>query len=357
MRESRKRKAVSYAESTSGDGNGSDEDAASSVAEEMNSGDSESDDSMDADESSEDDLDPEEDGDNDVVGSDDDDRVKQKGKVKQAPKGTANKSKSTPKAASRPKPSPARAKSAPTSSTSKKSPVNSSRTTTAGGVTNNQGSSSASAIGSVSVTTSVTNASSTGVDITQGPPVTTDAGAKKLVTQYMRQQNRPYSAQQMFDNLHKRIPKATLERVLGVLSGPGEGLLCKEYGKAKIYYVDQSFLPAERSAEQLQDLQHSVLELQDELKVQLQEEKDKRQLLQARRAEPDDNELDRFASCAYAVVVRFAFDHLSCNESLDWYRSWKNGFAESAKRLMHFRLAKCPVLNSPPRKGQNSLDR
>ena len=306
MRESRKRKAVSYAESTSGDGNGSDEDAASSVAEEMNSGGSESDDSMVVDESSEDDLDAEEDGDNDVVGSDDDDdSVKQKGKGKQAPKGAAKNSKSAPKAASRPKASPARAKSAPTSSTSKKSPVNSSRTATAGGVTNNQGSSSASAIGSVSVTSGVTNASSTSVDITQGPPVTTDAGAKKLVTQYMRQQNRPYSAQQMFDNLHKRIPKATLERVLGVLSGPGEGLLCKEYGKAKIYYVDQSFLPAERSAEQLQDLQHSVLELQDELKVQLQEEKDKRQLLQARRAEPDDNELDRYVSCTYSVAVRF----------------------------------------------------
>lgn len=52
------------------------------------------------------------------------------------------------------------------------------------------------------------------IDITQGPPITTDTAAKKLVLQYLKQQNRPYSVLQIHDNLHKRIPKPSLERVL-----------------------------------------------------------------------------------------------------------------------------------------------
>lgn len=126
----------------------------------------------------------------------------------------------------------------------------------------------------------------------QGPPVTTDAGAKKLLTQYMRQQNRPYSSQQLFDNLHKRIPKATLERVLALLSAPAEGLICKEYGKAKIYYVDQAFLPAEKSASQLEALKSAVNELQQEVKTLIQRDKEAKSNLSSLLAEPDDADLE-----------------------------------------------------------------
>lgn len=45
-------------------------------------------------------------------------------------------------------------------------------------------------------------------------PVTTEAAAKKLILQYLKVQNRPYSAIQIHDNLHGRIPKAVLERSL-----------------------------------------------------------------------------------------------------------------------------------------------
>lgn len=78
--------------------------------------------------------------------------------------------------------------------------------------------------------------------IADGPPISTDAAAKKFILQYMKQQNRPYSLLQIFENLRKRVPKPTLERVLGVMSGPGGELLAKEYGKSKIFYMDQSFL-------------------------------------------------------------------------------------------------------------------
>ena len=75
-------------------------------------------------------------------------------------------------------------------------------------------------------------------DITKGPAVATEASAKKLIQQYMTLQNRPYSAIQVFDNLHGRVPKSTVQKVLDSLTSTNV-LNIKEYGKAKIYYVDQ----------------------------------------------------------------------------------------------------------------------
>jgi hypothetical protein len=74
----------------------------------------------------------------------------------------------------------------------------------------------------------------------QGPPATTDAAAKKLLLSYLKTTNRPFSLLQIHDNLHKRIQKASLERLLTVMSS--EGILCKEYGKAKVYFLDQNTL-------------------------------------------------------------------------------------------------------------------
>lgn len=77
-------------------------------------------------------------------------------------------------------------------------------------------------------------------DTMKGPPVTSEAAAKKLIIQYMTQQNRPYSAIQVFDNLHQRITKPVAQRVLDSLSSADDGVLsCKEYGKAKIYFLNQ----------------------------------------------------------------------------------------------------------------------
>jgi TBPIP/Hop2 winged helix domain len=78
-----------------------------------------------------------------------------------------------------------------------------------------------------------------GGDITRGANITTESAAKKLILQYLKLQNRPYSAIQVFDNLHKRIAKPTVERCLSTLSENDGGLRCKEYGKAKIYFFDQ----------------------------------------------------------------------------------------------------------------------
>lgn len=132
-----------------------------------------------------------------------------------------------------------------------------------------------------------------GNDITKGPPVTTEIAAKKLILQYMRQQNRPYSALQIHDNLHKRIPKPTVERVLTTLSGEGGGLICKEYGKAKIYFVDQSTMNSTFTQDDLNDLQEGNDDLKKQLEEIKQQEKQTQHELSTLTNEPSDDELVR----------------------------------------------------------------
>jgi len=52
----------------------------------------------------------------------------------------------------------------------------------------------------------------------------------------MKEKNRPYSLINIHDNLHGKIKKANLEKLLDKLSKGEDGeLTCKEFGKAKIY--------------------------------------------------------------------------------------------------------------------------
>jgi hypothetical protein len=140
-------------------------------------------------------------------------------------------------------------------------------------------------------------------DITRGPPVTTDIAAKKLIGQYLRQQNRPYSAIQIHDNLHKRIQKGTIERVLTSMCLPGAGFICKEYGKAKIYFIDQGTLPADFSADQLEELQAHNEELKKQVELSSAEDRRVREELQQLQAEPTDADLDGLLQEARARVA------------------------------------------------------
>jgi archaellum component FlaC len=67
--------------------------------------------------------------------------------------------------------------------------------------------------------------------------------AFEAVRQYMEQQNRPYSIQNIMDNMHGRIPKKICETVLEKLTDQ-KHLICKEFGKAKIYLANQDKFPA-----------------------------------------------------------------------------------------------------------------
>lgn len=130
-------------------------------------------------------------------------------------------------------------------------------------------------------------------DITRGPPITTDIAARKLIAQYLRQQNRPYSALQIHDNLHKRIQKGTIERVLTSMCQPDGGFICKEYGKAKIYFVDQSTLPSDFTADQLDALQAQNEDLKRQVEEASAEDRRVKEELHQLQAEPADADLDR----------------------------------------------------------------
>jgi hypothetical protein len=187
-----------------------------------------------------------------------------------------------------------------TSKASAKSPAKAKTpaTSKATAKTTSSAATAATAPSATTTSSSVTNILPSGVvDITQGGPVTTDSAAKKLLLQYLKQQNRPYSAIQMFDNLHKRIPKATLERVLTVLCGPGEGVLSKEYGKTRIYFPDQSLLGADQSQHSLETLADENEELKQEVSGLATREKELRGDLAKLKAEPEDNQLERCVHC------------------------------------------------------------
>ncbi|CAA9990104.1 Tat binding protein 1(TBP-1)-interacting protein, putative [Plasmodium knowlesi strain H] len=61
---------------------------------------------------------------------------------------------------------------------------------------------------------------------------------KEKIYKYMKQMNRPYSVINVYDNLHGTISKNVVQKLMDELSTE-EKLQCKEYGKAKVYLVNQ----------------------------------------------------------------------------------------------------------------------
>jgi 26S proteasome regulatory subunit (ATPase 3-interacting protein) len=67
--------------------------------------------------------------------------------------------------------------------------------------------------------------------------------AEQMVYDYLYKQNRPYSALQVFDNLHEQVKKAQVPRVLENLVAQG-AVVEKAFGKTKIYHVNQDNMPS-----------------------------------------------------------------------------------------------------------------
>jgi 26S proteasome regulatory subunit (ATPase 3-interacting protein) len=60
-----------------------------------------------------------------------------------------------------------------------------------------------------------------------------------VLLDYMRRGNRPYSALNVYDNLHGAVGKAVVPRILDKLAADGR-LKSKTYGKAVVYWPDQA---------------------------------------------------------------------------------------------------------------------
>lgn len=83
------------------------------------------------------------------------------------------------------------------------------------------------------------------------------------VLSYMKQQNRPYSALDIFNNLHKAHGKTAIVKSLETLASEKK-LLEKTYGKSKIYVYHQSQFP-DVSDEQLGKLDEKLKSVQCEI--------------------------------------------------------------------------------------------
>lgn len=140
------------------------------------------------------------------------------------------------------------------------------------------------------------------VDITRGPPVQTESKARELILKYIKQQNRPYSAVQIYDNLHHRIVKGTVERVLENAAQKAEsGIRVKEYGKSKIYFPDQSKMEV-ATPNMLANLDREIDDLQAQVKQAHQQEYEHKQELNKIRSEPNDDEIDALLAEKEATV-------------------------------------------------------
>lgn len=138
-------------------------------------------------------------------------------------------------------------------------------------------------------------------DITRGPDVHTEAAAKQLIMKYIIKENRPYSAIQIYDNLHHRIQKSTLEKCLNTLTesyttapnGAKQRLLCKEYGKAKIYFPDQNCFEV-ISERELEQLSAEIEKLTQDADKAQKRDREVHARIAALLAEPSDDDIDRY---------------------------------------------------------------
>ncbi|CAE7423177.1 HOP2 [Symbiodinium natans] len=82
------------------------------------------------------------------------------------------------------------------------------------------------------------------------------------VLEYMRQQNRPFNAQNVFDNLHGAVPKGSVQTIMDALCAAGK-LVLKEYGKIKVYLAAQTAPTADGDEELAATVQQAAAQKKD----------------------------------------------------------------------------------------------
>ncbi|XP_049637354.1 homologous-pairing protein 2 homolog isoform X2 [Suncus etruscus] len=111
------------------------------------------------------------------------------------------------------------------------------------------------------------------------------AGAPEILLRYLQEQNRPYSAQDVFGNLQRDhgLGKAAVTKALEQLARQGR-LREKAFGKQKIYFADQEQFDTVSDADlqgldtkivdltaKLQSLQQSCRHMEAEMQREIQE--------------------------------------------------------------------------------------
>ncbi|XP_064617291.1 homologous-pairing protein 2 homolog [Liolophura sinensis] len=94
-----------------------------------------------------------------------------------------------------------------------------------------------------------------------------DAGAVKAILAYLNRQNRPYSAIDIFNNLHKEFGKTAVVKGCESLAQDGK-IREKTYGKQKVYVADQSQF-ADVDESEIQSMDKRVAEMTEELRTNM----------------------------------------------------------------------------------------
>jgi len=100
----------------------------------------------------------------------------------------------------------------------------------------------------------------------------TDKEAKVAIKEHMIKQKRPYSLQNVLDNMHGLVKRATAQKVLDDLSDD-KTLTCKEFGKIKVYLANQDNFPTV-STEELAKIDEKIKVLKDDLSAKQAKLKD-----------------------------------------------------------------------------------
>lgn len=104
-------------------------------------------------------------------------------------------------------------------------------------------------------------------------------GEEALIYQYMVEQNRPYSFQNILDNLRGQVKKASGQRAADKLVTDGK-LQSKDFGKSRVYLVNQASLPIpdqarlDRLDEEIKEKSTALAELKAEVKTMQQSLRD-----------------------------------------------------------------------------------
>ncbi|KAI8374801.1 Tat binding protein 1-interacting protein-domain-containing protein [Blakeslea trispora] len=111
---------------------------------------------------------------------------------------------------------------------------------------------------------------------------------ESAVLEYLTKANRPYSATDVFNNLHGKYTKSTITKVLDKLIDD-DLVFSKNYGKTVIYSIKQNEEEAP-SEKDMEKMEKSINELTQELEELLEENKKIEQVMAQLTAKPTTTE-------------------------------------------------------------------
>ncbi|CAO3636744.1 unnamed protein product [Mucor fragilis] len=142
---------------------------------------------------------------------------------------------------------------------------------------------------------------------------------ENVVLEYLTKVNRPYSATDIFNNLHAKYTKGSITKALDQLV-KDESIMSKAYGKSTIYSTKQSMddVPSE---EEVRAMEKSLEELTERHNELVSENKTLDQVLAKTRSEPTTDEAKKLLEKAKTEVYFAHVENEQLKEKLEKLKS------------------------------------